>query len=157
VSGRLTYLAHVEVYLISPVVRPQVQPPSSHSRLVTTKLTSTSPASSTGGAGWSRPSSAAPPVTTGSHSPNGGSPLLPAASTAITTVAPGTTPLPHAKLIQPQPRTALPQGPSPKSLSGVASTKPVWKSLKSSQGAVQQPEVRQNDFPTAAEVAQGTC
>ncbi|KAF8226096.1 hypothetical protein L208DRAFT_1367561 [Tricholoma matsutake] len=140
-----------------PVSRPQVQPPSSHSRLVTTKLTAVSPASSTSGAGWSRPSSAAPPPTTGSHSPNGDSPLLPTASTASTTATPGTTSLPHAKLIQPQPRAALPQtGSSSKSATGGASTKPVWRNLKLSQAAPQRPEVRQNDFPTAAEVAQGT-
>jgi hypothetical protein len=71
---------------------------------------------------------------------------------------PGITPSPHTKVIQPQPKPALPQqGSSSKNASGGVSTKQVWRNLKASQAAPQRPEVRQNDFPTAAEVAQGMC
>ncbi|KAG6845642.1 hypothetical protein H0H87_005849 [Tephrocybe sp. NHM501043] len=136
----------------SALVRPQTQSTTSHSRLVTTKLTSTSPASSTSGAGWSRPSSVAPQNTTGPHSPNHNSPPLPTTSLATTPSTTGAPQLPHAgKVIQPQPRSvsALP-GLSQKDSAG--STKPVWGNLKST-AAPKVMDVR-NDFPTAAEVAQ---
>lgn len=136
------------------VARPQVQPSPSHSRLVTTKLTSTSPASSTSGAGWSRPSSVAPPNAAGSHSPNESSPLIPAASLATPSTTAGGPQLPHAgKVIQPQPRIApLQPGLSSRDNMG-GSAKPVWGNLKSTS-ASKRLDVR-NDFPTAAEVAQG--
>ncbi|KAG5639296.1 hypothetical protein H0H81_004498 [Sphagnurus paluster] len=132
------------------LVRPQTQSLTSHSRLVTAKLTSISPASSASGAGWSRPSSAAPP-NTGAHSPNNNSPTLPATSlaTSSTTDAPQ---LPHAsKVIQPQPRA--PQAASGLSQKDTTSShKPVWGNIRSTS-TPKLPDVR-NEFPTAAEVAQ---
>ncbi|KAF8078339.1 hypothetical protein FPV67DRAFT_1464969 [Lyophyllum atratum] len=136
------------------LARPQAQSSASHSRLVTTKLTSTSPASPASGVGWSRPSSAAPPHAAGSHSPNNNSPPLPATSLGTTSSTAGTPQLPHAgKVIQPQPRTAPVQsGLSQKDGVGGGSNKPVWGNLRSNL-APKRSDV-QNDFPTAAEVAQ---
>ncbi|KAH0590389.1 hypothetical protein H2248_000544 [Termitomyces sp. 'cryptogamus'] len=133
--------------------RPQTQPTVTHSRLVTAKLTSTSPASSTSGAGWSRSPSVAPQNATGTHTPNQSSPPLPTTSLGANTSMTGAPQLPHvSKVIQPQPRvaSALP-GISQKDSSGLA--KPVWGNVKSAAVA-QRLDVR-NDFPTAAEVAQG--
>ncbi|KAG6910602.1 hypothetical protein DXG01_009553 [Tephrocybe rancida] len=136
----------------SALTRPQTQSTASHSRLVTTKLTSTSPASSASGAGWSRPSSVAPQNATGTHSPNNSSPPLPTTSLTTTPSTTGAPQLPHAgKVIQPQPR-AVSALPGLGHRDTIAPTKPVWGNLKS--GATPKaPDVR-NDFPTAAEVAQ---
>ncbi|GLB36413.1 putative mRNA processing [Lyophyllum shimeji] len=138
----------------SPALRPQAQTSTSHSRLVTTKLTSISPASSASGAGWSRPSSAAPPVAAGSHSPNNASPPLPSSSLGTPSATAGAPQLPHAgKVIQPQPRSAAAQSAlSSKDGPGAGTTRPAWGNIKSTV-----PPKRadvQNDFPTAAEVAQ---
>lgn len=135
------------------MARPQTQPTVIHSRLVTAKLTSTSPASSTSGAGWSRSSSVAPHNATGTQSPNNSSPPLPTTNLGASTSTMGASPLSHSsKVIQPQPRAAsvLP-GISQRDSLGL--TKPVWGNVKSATVA-QRLDVR-NDFPTAAEIAQG--
>ncbi|KAG6837034.1 hypothetical protein H0H93_015897 [Arthromyces matolae] len=136
-----------------PALRSPTQTLPSHSRLVTAKLTSNSPASSTSGAGWSRSSSVAPPNVTGTHSPNNSSPPLPTATLALNSTTLGTPQLPHVgKVIQPQPRSASSfQNVSSKDSSGPA--KPVWGKIKSP--ATPYGFSVQNDFPTAAEVAQG--
>jgi serine/arginine repetitive matrix protein 2 len=120
----------------------------SHSRLVTTKLTVT-PQSSTTGPGWSRPSSATPPVAASPSSTH----VNHAPAPAPAPVAPQ---LPHAgKVIQPQPRAVTSGSHSGGSQrdGGGGSNKPAWGNYRS---AAAKPDSRvQNDFPTAAEVAQG--
>ncbi|KAF7982092.1 hypothetical protein HWV62_30411 [Athelia sp. TMB] len=117
-----------------PISRPVSQMSSSHSRLVTTKLTAAPLTSSMTGPGWSRPSSAAP-----SSSPvsvNGPS-VVP---------APTAPQLPHAgKVIQPQHRAHAPV------LKSDMSGKPVWGNVRS-EGLAPDATVH-SDFPTAAEVA----
>ncbi|KAI0067833.1 BCAS2-domain-containing protein [Artomyces pyxidatus] len=131
-------------------------PPSlstSHSRLVTTKLTALPPPSTTTGPGWSRPASATPPVV-----PSPGSAASPA------NLPPTSAPVVHGppqlplvgKVIQPQPRgTASIQTMSKGDGPGTSSSKQVWGNVKPGATLVG-PEVKvHNDFPTAAEVAQG--
>jgi len=133
--------------------RPSVQPTSSHSRLVTTKLTA-SPAVASSTAGWSRPSSVAPSPATVASSPNSTSPLpIAPASQPSTTAAPQ---LPHAgKVILPQPRASVaPVSSLPKD---PPSSKPVWGNVKLPPTVPIRPDIQPNDFPTAAEVANGTC
>ncbi|KII93639.1 hypothetical protein PLICRDRAFT_171368 [Plicaturopsis crispa FD-325 SS-3] len=125
--------------------RPSVQPSPSHSRLVTTKLTATPQPSTTTGPGWTRPSSAAP-----TPSPS----ATPSVNTPAPVPVPAAPQLPHAgKVIQPQPRaatqTALPALSKDGSGSG---SKPAWGNVKAAANAAAK---LQNDFPTAAEVAQG--
>ncbi|KAL1738969.1 hypothetical protein HDZ31DRAFT_69429, partial [Schizophyllum fasciatum] len=131
----------------STIARPAVQTATSHSRLVTAKLTATPQPSTTTGPGWSRPGSAAPSHASSAPSPNPqpphGAQPAPGAPAGGSSAAPA---LPHAgKVIQPQPRSAV----APKD--GPASGKaPVW-------GAVKRPSEATfgvSDFPTAAEVAQ---
>ncbi|KAF8971529.1 hypothetical protein BDZ97DRAFT_1786963 [Flammula alnicola] len=132
----------------SPAARPSVQPTSSHSRLVTAKLTA-NPVVASSTAGWSRPSSVAPsPATT--SSPISTSPLPTAPATQpSTTAAPQ---LPHAgKVILPQPRAAVVQMTSSQKESGGA--KPVWGNVKPPAVAPTRPDIQPDDFPTAAEVA----
>ncbi|KAG6897924.1 hypothetical protein C0992_009076 [Termitomyces sp. T32_za158] len=131
------------------LARPQIHPTATHSRLVTAKLTSPSPASSTSGAGWSRSSSVAPHNATGTHSPNNSSPPLPTTNLGASTSAMGASQLPHAgKVIHPQPKAAsVFPGISQKDSLGL--TKQVWGNVKSTTVA-QRLDVR-NDFPTAAE------
>ncbi|KAF8624753.1 hypothetical protein AX15_005651 [Amanita polypyramis BW_CC] len=149
------------------ISRPPTQTSSPHPRLVTTKLTATAPSPSSV-AGWSRPSSTAPPASvTGVNSPNSTAPTssAPAAtpSTAPTTTVPQ---LPHpSKVIQPVPRSALAHqqatpstGPSKEGSSNAPSgshNKPAWGNVKPPSTTVSRPDVTANDFPTAAEVAQG--
>ncbi|TFY82064.1 hypothetical protein EWM64_g1944 [Hericium alpestre] len=130
------------------IAKPTPLATSSHSRLVTTKLTATAQPSTTTGPGWSRPSSAAPSNVTPSPGPTTG----PANQfPAPTPSSQGPPQLPHVgKVIQPQPRgvAATPEAPN-------GSSKPVWGNLKSSVTGAARPDVRvQSDFPTAAEVAQ---
>ncbi|KAF4572667.1 hypothetical protein EYR36_007177 [Pleurotus pulmonarius] len=144
-----------------PTSRPTTVLATSHSRLVTTKLTAT-PQSSSPGPGWSRPSSATPTVASnaspilGSTS-NGTSPLPPGSSmagpTGTSVASSSTAQLPHVgKVIQPQPRSALLQIST---VTPKGSSKPVWGNVKGSAVAMKSDETVQNDFPTAAEVAQG--
>ncbi|KAJ7597636.1 hypothetical protein C8J56DRAFT_851966 [Mycena floridula] len=129
----------------SPASRPQIPATSATSRLVTTKLTAAPQPSTSTGPGWSRPSSATPPVATGSSSPT-----HPSGSSQI---ASGTSSTPAAhvsKLIQPQPKNAM--APGALRDMGSGSSKPVWGNVKSA--ATRADTKVQNDFPTAAEVAQ---
>ncbi len=131
-------------------------PPSAppHSRLITTKLTKL-PSSSTGtGTGWTRPSSTTPslapsPVSGGVSS---APPLAPAP------ISHGPPQLPHVgKVIQPQPRGAIPVPSTSKSEASNGSSKPAWRNVRqggNSSGAGP-PLGVQSEFPTAAEVAHG--
>ncbi|KAG6832239.1 hypothetical protein H0H92_004204 [Tricholoma furcatifolium] len=111
------------------------------------------PAPSSTGAGWSRPSSAAPNNAPGAHSPHDSSPPLPASSLATTASPSGAPQLPHAgKVIQPQPRTATSIGNL--SQKDTLVSKPVWGNPKPAATS-RWTDVR-DDFPTAAEVAKAT-
>ncbi|KAF8845315.1 hypothetical protein BDN67DRAFT_448473 [Paxillus ammoniavirescens] len=128
----------------SPAPRPAPQPSGSHSKLVTAKLTSTAQLSTTTAPGWSRPSSATPPV---SATPSG-------SSNAPPQTTPAALHLPHAgKVIQPQPRRAIVSSSSLVKKDS-SSIKPAWGNAKSLSVNVFTDNAR-NDFPTAAEVAQG--
>jgi len=131
------------------IVRPTVQSTSSHSKLVTTKLT-TGPAVLSTPAGWSRSPSVAPSPTPAANSPNSPSPLPTSPSTQpSSTAAPQ---LSHVgKVIHPQPRTAVVQLNASKEVGGA---KPVWGNIKQIAAVPIRPEIQ--DFPTAAEVANGT-
>lgn len=129
-----------------PAARPAPQLSTSHSKLVTAKLTSSAQLSASTAPGWSRPSSATPPVSaTPSSSSNAPPPQPPAP-------APTAPPFPHVgKVIQPQPRNAMPT--SSPLVKKDSSIKPAWgnpKSLPVTSGTTPR-----SDFPTAAEVAQG--
>jgi serine/arginine repetitive matrix protein 2 len=128
--------------------RPTAQNSASHSRLVTTKLTAT-PQASTTGPGWSRPSSA-----TASVAPSPSS--TPNANSSSQGPQPTAPQLPHVgKVIQPQPRAVASgsqSGGSRQDVSG-GSNKPVWGNVKASTSKWNAKV--QNEFPTAAEVAQG--
>ncbi|KAJ7785966.1 hypothetical protein B0H16DRAFT_1708191 [Mycena metata] len=129
-----------------PVSRPQTQATTSHSRLVTTKLTAAPQSLSAPGTGWSRPPSATPPAPGASGATNPNGPTAPAASDAPSSSSSGPQPKPVA---QPQPRPVPSRGLG--SLRDGAG-KPVWGSARSQQQ--QRPDMSsQSDFPTAAEVA----
>src|ERR1700722_12538181 len=137
------------VITLNELARPTVQPSTTHSRLVTTKLTAGLQSSSASSPSWSRPSSATPPVPPTSSS----LPSVPAPVPSAT--APQ---LPHAgKVIQPQPRTtpsSASAGGSQKDGSG--NNKPAWGDVKTAPTHTHNATARaQNAFPTAAEVAQG--
>jgi hypothetical protein len=127
---------------------------TSHSRLVTTKLTKLPSSSTGGGTGWTRPSSTTPSL---APSPVSGS-VSSAPPVAPAPVSHGPPQLPHVgNVIQPQPRGAIqaPLAPKPEASNG--SSKPVWRNVKqggNSSGAGP-PLGVQSEFPTAAEVAQG--
>ena len=133
--------------------RPATQPPPTHSRLVTAKLTTT-PQSSGVGSGWSRPPSATPPVS--SLSSPGPTPSAPAITSPISVSS--APQLPHAgKVIQPQPRNVAVTSSKVSQKDGAAtSSKPAWGNLKAAAAANVNLGIKeQSDFPTAAEVAQG--
>ncbi|KAF9229562.1 hypothetical protein BS17DRAFT_28049 [Gyrodon lividus] len=133
----------------SPAPRPAPQPSGSHSKLVTTKLTSTAQLSTTTGPGWSRPSSATPPVSTTPSSSSNPPPLQQLAP------SPAAPQLPHfGKVIQPQPRRAIVSSSSLVKKDS-SSTKPAWGNAKSLSVNSFADNTARNDFPTAAEVAQG--
>jgi serine/arginine repetitive matrix protein 2 len=127
---------------------------SSHSRLVTTKLTKLPSSSTSTGPGWTRPPSTTPSL---APSPVSGG-VSSASPPAPAPIPHGPPQLPHSgKVIQPQPRGALqiPSTPKPEPING--SGKPAWRNVKpggTSSGAGPPPGV-QSEFPTAAEVAQG--
>ncbi|KAG7099488.1 hypothetical protein E1B28_001335 [Marasmius oreades] len=139
--------------------RPNITPSTSHPRLITTKLTANPQSSSSPGPGWSRPSSVTPPAAPNSNSttPNGTkNPAQTSSTTAannLASVAPQL--LLGGKVIQPQPRSAVHSTSIPKgnTLSGGNSNKPVWGNVKAGVSAAR---AISSDFPTAAEVAQGT-
>src|SRR6266542_4939316 len=130
------------------IARPTVQSASSHSKLVTTKLT-TGPTVLSTPAGWSRSPSVAPSPTPAANSPSSTSPLPASPSTQPpSTSAPQ---LSHVgKVIHPQPRAATIQ---PIASKEVGSAKPVWGNIKQVAAVPIRPEIQ--DFPTAAEVANG--
>lgn len=135
-------------------VRPVAPPISSHSRLVTTKLTAAPVLSTTTGPGWSRPPSAAPPVSsTPSSSSNGPPPQpLPHAAAPAPVSVPAAPQLPVAgKVIQPQPRAIA----SASSATGKKDTvsKPAWGHPKVVAPVLFPDSAGPSDFPTAAEVA----
>ncbi|KAH9964486.1 hypothetical protein BC827DRAFT_1265765 [Russula dissimulans] len=136
--------------IASTTVKSPPPPATSHSRLVSTKLTKLPPSSAGSGSGWTRPSSTVPSL---APSPVSGSmssapPPLPAPVTL------GPPQLPHAgKVIHPPPRGAIqvPSTSRPESAHG--SNKPAWRNVKpggSATGPVP-PLGVQNEFPTAAE------
>ncbi|PFH49226.1 hypothetical protein AMATHDRAFT_5114 [Amanita thiersii Skay4041] len=151
------------------ISRPPTQSSSPHPRLVTTKLTASATSPSTT-AGWSRPSSTAPPASaTGTSSPSAATPISSApifASTSLNAPTPAAPQLPHVgKVIQPVPRAVLSQ--QVLSTAGAikdgasttptgASGKPVWGNVKPPSANVVRSNVATSDFPTAAEVAQGS-
>ncbi|KAG6381401.1 hypothetical protein JVT61DRAFT_5815 [Boletus reticuloceps] len=130
----------------SPAPRPTPHPPTSHSKLVTAKLTSTAQLSTATSSGWSRPSSATPPVSaTPSSSSNAPPPQPPAPTPAVPQ-------FPHVgKVIQPQPRNAL--ASSSPLVKKDTCTKSAWGNAKSLP--ITSESTARSDFPTAAEVAQG--
>ena len=130
--------------------RPSVQPTSSHSRLVTAKLTASTVVSAST-AGWSRPSSVAPSPANG-NTPSSTSPLPTGSSTQTSSTA--APQLPHVgKVIQPQPRAPGAQLVSLQKEAG--GSKAVWGNAKPPTVLPIRPDIQTNDFPTAAEVANG--
>ncbi len=135
------------------IARPSVQSSYPHSKLVTAKLTAAPQPSTTTGPGWSRPSSVAPglqPTTT----PNGVSAQASSSRSSRDQLPLRMVPpqLPHAgTVIQPQPRAASQISQT----DGMTSGKSVWGNLRSS-ASLPSGVRAQNEFPTAAEVAQGS-
>lgn len=127
---------------------------TSHSRLVTTKLTKLPSSSTSGGTGWTRPSSTTPSL---APSPVSGS-VSSAPPVAPAPISHGPPQLPHVgKVIQPQPRGAI-QAPlvsKPETSNG--SSRPAWRNVMQSgnSSGAGPPLGVQSEFPTAAEVAQG--
>lgn len=132
------------------IEKPVLQQASSHSRLVTTKLTATPPTSTTTGPGWSRPSST---VSSGAPTPLSSTNVKP--PSAGSTPAPGhpaPLPAPLGKIIQPQPRNIPEQLGN--SVKKDASGKSAWGNAKVAVASANN-QSTPTDFPTAAEVAQG--
>lgn len=128
-----------------------MQASSSHSRLVTTKLTATPQPSTTTGPGWSRASSATPPVANSASTglPNGNTSNVNGSSSANHS---NSIAVQSGGLHQPQPRSSMSMPGNLKDAGG----KPVWGNVRGASGGAATRAV-QNDFPTAAEVAQGAC
>ncbi|KAH9947689.1 hypothetical protein B0H21DRAFT_691534 [Amylocystis lapponica] len=134
----------------SSTQKPVLQTAPSHSRLVTTKLTATLQASTTTGPGWSRPSSTVSSTAPTPLSATNSKPPAFPTPTGVGNVAP--QPPPAGKVIQPQPRGAdVLSGSIKKDSTG----KPAWGSAKATASIVGNVDEVTNDFPTAAEVAQG--
>lgn len=132
--------------LATNATKTNVRPPpptSSHSRLVTTKLTANPSPASTSNQGWSRPSS----VTPTAPSPSGSA----GASLPHAAVGSAAPQLPHVgKIIQPQPRPGSTIGP-PKD-----SSKLVWGSRAQPNSLANRASSLLQEFPTAAEAAAET-
>ncbi|EED81264.1 predicted protein [Postia placenta Mad-698-R] len=143
-SGQ-TLSASVTAKIGSSIQKPPSQAAPTHSRLVTAKLTAT-PQSSSTTPGWSRPPSSVSSVApTPSAAAN--SKPQPIQSSSI-------SPQPTlGKVIQPQPRGAS------EAFAGVvkkeSSGKPVWGNARGTAAVVAKLDAVANDFPTAAEAAQG--
>ncbi|KAI0670160.1 hypothetical protein C8Q78DRAFT_1093678 [Trametes maxima] len=125
--------------------KPVLQTSTSHPRLVTAKLTATPQPSITTGPGWSRPSSAVP---SSASTPTVGAKPAPAPVTSSGGVP---LPPPPGKIIQPQPRASQDGLPQRRD----TSTRPAWGNAKGNVLGSSQLDGVRNDFPTAAEVAQG--
>jgi hypothetical protein len=143
--------------LTSPMddsVKSPPPPASSHSRLVSTKLTKLPPSSAGTGSGWTRPSSTTPSLM---PSPVSGS-MSSVPPPAPAPVSHGPPQLPHAgKVIHPPTRGGMQVPSTSRSESANSSSKPAWRNVKQgghTTGLVPAPRV-QIEFPTAAEVAQG--
>ncbi|KAF7789230.1 hypothetical protein EIP86_000171 [Pleurotus ostreatoroseus] len=130
----------------SAIQKPALQTASSHSRLVTAKLTAEGPRSTITGPGWSRP-----PSTSSSSGP-----AQPVGTTSKPSPGPtpGTTPAavppPPGKIIQPQPRGFNESGTSRRD----NATRPAWGAAAKAPSAPISSADLSQDFPTAAEVAQ---
>ncbi|KAJ7130001.1 hypothetical protein C8R43DRAFT_1025387 [Mycena crocata] len=137
-----------------PISRPQAQSTSSHSRLVTTKLTAAPQTLSAAGPGWSRPSSATPPASAPGTVNGSSAPTAPGSGDPSTSSGGPHHPHPGS-VVQPQSRAAPARGgmsrEAAQTAGGGGVGKPVWGNPKSHQ---QRPDMTsQSDFPTAAEVA----
>ncbi|KAI0935969.1 hypothetical protein AcV5_004235 [Taiwanofungus camphoratus] len=129
------------------IQKPVFQTAPSHSRLVTTKLTASPQPPTTTGPGWSRPPSSTPSAAPPPSTTTLKSSTLPASASSHSAPLPA----PVGKVIQPQ----------PKGLSDVVGSvkrdglnKTAWGNAKSTS-IVTRLDAVANDFPTAAEVAQG--
>lgn len=129
--------------------KPVLQTAPSHSKLVTTKLTADTPRSSTTGPGWSRPSSTSSSIAAAPAASAGAKPT-PTATAATSHGIP--LPAPVGKVIQPQPRAA----DSPAVLRRDGINKPAWRSTPTTVAYAPNVDGVQDEFPTAAEVAQGS-
>ena len=126
-------------------------PSTSHSRLVDAKLAKLPSSSTSTSTGWTRPSSTTPSLTPSPGS--GGTSSVPPSAPAP--VSHGPPLLPYVgKVIQPQHRGAIQSSSRSKPESTNGSSKPVWRNVKQGESATTGIGV-QNEFPTAAEVAQG--
>lgn len=123
-----------------------LQTSTSHPRLVTAKLTATPQPSTTTGPGWSRPSST---VSSTAPTPLPGSAKGSPAPLATSGGAP--LPPPAGKVIQPQPRSTQDVATQRRE----TAMKPVWGNTKGGASNPTKLDAVENDFPTAAEVAQG--
>lgn len=133
------------VTICAVIEKPPSQAAPTHSRLVTAKLTAT-PQSSSTTPGWSRPPSSVSSVAPTPSAATNSKPQ-PIQSSSI-------SPQPTlGKVIQPQPRGASEAfvGVVKKESSG----KPVWGNAKGTAAVVAKLDAVANDFPTAAEAAQG--
>ncbi len=130
------------------VEKPATPTTVTHSRLVTAKLTTDIQRSSTTGPGWSRPSSASSSAAPTPSATIIGPKALPTPSSS--SAAPQ---LPVAgKVIQPQPRGAVEAAPlSRKDSAG----KTAWGATKPASVVQLTPDGASEEFPTAAEAAQG--
>ncbi|TFY69070.1 hypothetical protein EVJ58_g656 [Rhodofomes roseus] len=150
-SSGQTLSASVTAKTGSATPKPSLQTAVSHSRLVTAKLTATAQSSTTG-PGWSRPPSSVSSATPASPSATNSKAPPPSSSTPNSSGS-APQPPPVGKVIQPQPRGATEIFVS--SVKRDSSNKPAWSSARSATAVVNRLDAAANDFPTAAEVAQG--
>ncbi|KAF7339746.1 hypothetical protein MSAN_02190100 [Mycena sanguinolenta] len=134
----------------SAVVRPPSQTTTTHSRLVTTKLTIAPQSLSAPGPGWSRPSSATPPATTATT--NGPAPTPPGSGDPLPSNS-GPQHSHGASAMQNQSRPVPVRGPGSRESAAGGVGKPVWGNASKSHPQQRLDMTSQNDFPTAAEVA----
>lgn len=132
--------------LISATEKPVIQTAASHSRLVTAKLTAGPQPSTLTGPGWSRPSSTGSTVAPTPPSSTNPKPS-PLSTPATTHAAPVSASA--GKVIHPVPRNTTESIFNGKKDAG---SKLVWGNTRPTGSGM---DSVQNDFPTAAEVAQG--
>ncbi|KAI0702462.1 hypothetical protein BC835DRAFT_1428973 [Cytidiella melzeri] len=128
--------------------KPAMQSSTSHSRLVTAKLTTDTQRLSAAGPGWSRPPSTSSST---AAAPSSSSPIPKGLPTPATNHAAPQLPT-VGKVIQPQPRGAVEAVPLVRKDS---EGKSVWGNTKPPAVNHSRPETTSNEFPTAAEVAHG--
>ncbi|KAJ7275367.1 hypothetical protein B0H12DRAFT_1319136 [Mycena haematopus] len=134
----------------SAVSRPQSQTPTSHSRLVTTKLTAAPQSLSAPGSGWPRPSSSTPPAT--AITTNGPAPT-PSGSGDPSPSSSGPQHSHGASAMQTQARPMPVRSAGSRESAGGGVGKPVWGNAPRSHPQQRPDMTSQSDFPTAAEVA----